>query len=115
MRDFISLALLQVRSVLRMSNSQNKANGVKVYISTTIFNLNSYIDKLEELKVNILVPSENEEVNNKYKNEYEELLIKSKDALLDLYYINYKYFFGKIGEYVLERTKKLLRIIDMAE
>lgn len=92
---------------------ENRANGIKISISQIINNLNSYMSKLEELKINILVPSEDNEVNKKYKNQYEELLIKAKDSLLDLYYLNHKYFFGKLGEYVLEKAEKLLQIIDM--
>ena len=94
-----------------MYKSQIKANDI--YISKTTTKLNSCLDELLDLKVKILVPSEDDTLNNYYINCYENLLEKIKDLLLDLFYINEKYFLGKLGNYFVNQVEKFLHIIDM--
>jgi hypothetical protein len=94
-----------------MYKSQIKANDI--YISETISKLNSCLNELLDLKVKILVPSEDDTLNNYYINCYENLLEKIKDLLLDLFYINEKYFLGKLGNYFVNQVEKFLHIIDM--
>ena len=94
-----------------MYKSQIKANDI--YISETISKLNSCLNELLDLKVKILVPSEDDTLNNYYINCYENLLEKIKDLLLDLFYINEKYFLGKLGNYFINQVEKFLHIIDM--
>ena len=94
-----------------MYKSQIKANDI--YISETISKLNSCLDELLDLKVKIIVPSEDDTLNNYYINCYENLLEKIKDLLLDLFYINEKYFLGKLGNYFVNQVEKFLHIIDM--
>ena len=94
-----------------MYKSQIKANDI--YISETISKLNSCLNELLDLKVKILVPSEDDSLNNYYINRYENLLEKIKDLLLDLFYINEKYFLGKLGNYFVNQVEKFLHIIDM--
>ena len=88
-----------------------KANDI--YISKTTIKLNSCLDELLDLKVKILVPSEDDTLNNYYINCYENLLEKIKDLLLDLFYINEKYFLGKLGNYFINQVEKFIHIIDM--
>ena len=94
-----------------MYKSQIKANDI--YISKTISKLNSCLNELLDLKVKILVPSEDDTLNNYYINCYENLLEKIKDLLLDLFYINEKYFLGKLGNYFVNQVENFLHIIDM--
>ena len=94
-----------------MYKSQIKANDI--YISETISKLNSCLNELLDLKVKILVPSEDDTLNNYYINCYENLLEKIKDLLLDLFYINEKYFLGKLGDYFVNQVEKFFHIIDM--
>ena len=94
-----------------MYKSQIKANDR--YIRETISKLNSCLNELLDLKVKILVPSEDDTLNNYYINCYENLLEKIKDLLLDLFYINEKYFLGKLGNYFVNQVEKFLHIIDM--
>ena len=94
-----------------MNKNQIKANDI--YISETISKLNSCLNELLDLKVKILVPSEDDTLNNYYINCYENLLEKIKDLLLDLFYINEKYFLGKLGNYFVNQVEKFLHIIDM--
>ena len=94
-----------------MNNKLIKANDI--YISETITKLNSCLNELLDLKVKILVPSEDDTLNNYYINCYENLLEKIKDLLLDLFYINEKYFLGKLGNYFVNQVEKFLHIIDM--
>lgn len=94
-----------------MNNKLIKANDI--YISETITKLNSCLDELLDLKVKILVPSEDDTLNNYYINCYENLLEKIKDLLLDLFYINEKYFLGKLGNYFINQVEKFVHIIDM--
>ena len=94
-----------------MRKNQFKANDI--YISKTTTKLNSCLDELLDLKVKILVPSEDDTLNNYYINCYENLLEKIKDLLLDLFYINEKYFLGKLGNYFVNQVEKFLHIIDM--
>ena len=94
-----------------MYKSQIKANDI--YISETISKLNSCLNELLDLKVKILVPSEDDTLNNYYINCYENLLEKIKDLLLDLFYINEKYFLGKLGNYFVNQVEKFFHIIDM--
>ena len=94
-----------------MNKNQIKANDI--YISKTTTKLNSCLDELLDLKVKILVPSEDDTLNNYYINCYENLLEKIKDLLLDLFYINEKYFLGKLGNYFVNQVEKFLHIIDM--
>jgi hypothetical protein len=94
-----------------MYKSQIKANDI--YISETISKLNSCLNELLDLKVKILVPSEDDTLNNYYINCYENLLEKIKDLLLDLFYINEKYFLGKLGNYFINQVEKFIHIIDM--
>lgn len=95
-----------------MSNSFKYANGMS-YISKTISQLNSCLYELSDLKVKILVPSEDEVLDNTYEACYEENLLKARDLLLDLFYINEKYFFGKLSSYFILQVEKLFHIIDM--
>ena len=74
-----------------MRNKINVADDM--YISTIITNLNSCLHELFDLKVKILVPSEDEELNNYNINCYESLLVKTRDLLIDLFYLNEKYIF----------------------
>lgn len=94
-----------------MNKNQIKANDI--YISKTTTKLNSCLDELLDLKVKILVPSEDDTLNNYYINCYENLLEKIKDLLLDLFYINEKYFLGKLGNYFINQVEKFVHIIDM--
>ena len=94
-----------------MNKNQIKANDI--YISKTTTKLNSCLNELLDLKVKILVPSEDDTLNNYYINCYENLLEKIKDLLLDLFYINEKYFLGKLGNYFVNQVEKFLHIIDM--
>ena len=94
-----------------MNNKLIKANDI--YISKTTTKLNSCLDELLDLKVKILVPSEDDTLNNYYINCYENLLEKIKDLLLDLFYINEKYFLGKLGNYFINQVEKFIHIIDM--
>lgn len=94
-----------------MNNKLIKANDI--YISETITKLNSCLNELLDLKVKILVPSEDDTLNNYYINCYENLLEKIKDLLLDLFYINEKYFLGKLGNYFINQVEKFIHIIDM--
>ena len=94
-----------------MYKSQIKANDI--YISETISKLNSCLNELLDLKVKILVPSEDDTLNNYYINCYENLLEKIKDLLLDLFYINEKYFLGKLGDYFVNQVEMILHIIDL--
>ena len=94
-----------------MLEIQRNANDI--YISKTISKLNSCLDELLDLKVKILVPSEDDTLNNYYINCYENLLEKIKDLLLDLFYINEKYFLGKLGNYFINQVEKFFHIIDM--
>ena len=94
-----------------MNKNQIKANDI--YISETISKLNSCLNELLDLKVKILVPSEDDTLNNYYINCYENLLEKIKDLLLDLFYINEKYFLGKLGNYFINQVEKFIHIIDM--
>lgn len=94
-----------------MNKNQIKANDI--YISKTTTKLNSCLDELLDLKVKILVPSEDDTLNNYYINCYENLLEKIKDLLLDLFYINEKYFLGKLGNYFINQVEKFIHIIDM--
>ena len=94
-----------------MNKNQIKANDI--YISKTTTKLNSCLNELLDLKVKILVPSEDDSLNNYYINRYENLLEKIKDLLLDLFYINEKYFLGKLGNYFVNQVEKFLHIIDM--
>ena len=94
-----------------MYKSQIKANDI--YISKTISKLNSCLNELLDLKVKILVPSEDDTLNNYYINCYENLLEKIKDLLLDLFYINEKFFLGKLGNYFINQVEKFFHIIDM--
>ena len=94
-----------------MNKNQIKANDI--YISKTTTKLNSCLDELLDLKVKILVPSEDDTLNNYYINCYENLLEKIKDLLLDLFYINEKYFLGKLGNYFINQVDKFIHIIDM--
>ena len=94
-----------------MKKTKNVANDI--YISKIIAKLNSCLDELLDLKVKIIVPSEDERLNNYYINCYENLLEKIKDLLLDLFYINEKYFLGKLGNYFINQVEKFLHIIDM--
>ena len=94
-----------------MNKNQIKANDI--YISKTTTKLNSCLNELLDLKVKILVPSEDDTLNNYYINCYENLLEKIKDLLLDLFYINEKYFLGKLGNYFINQVEKFLHIIDM--
>ena len=94
-----------------MNKNQIKANDI--YISKTTTKLNSCLNELLDLKVKILVPSEDDTLNNYYINRYETLLEKIKDLLLDLFYINEKYFLGKLRDYFVKQVEKFLHIIDM--
>ena len=94
-----------------MRKNQIKANDI--YVSETISKLNSCLNELLDLKVKILVPSEDDTLNNYYINRYERLLEKTKDLLLDLFYINEKYFLGKLGDYFVKQVEKFLHILDM--
>lgn len=94
-----------------MNNKLIKADDI--YISKTTTKLNSCLDELLDLKVKILVPSEDDTLNNYYINCYENLLEKIKDLLLDLFYINEKYFLGKLGNYFINQVEKFIHIIDM--
>ena len=94
-----------------MNKNQIKANDI--YISKTTTKLNSCLDELLDLKVKILVPSEDDTLNNYYINCYENLLEKIKDLLLDLFYINEKYFLGKLGDYFVNQVEKFIHIIDI--
>ena len=94
-----------------MNKKNNLANDI--YISETISKLNSCLNELLDLKVKILVPSEDDTLNNYYINCYENLLEKIKDLLLDLFYINEKYFLGKLGNYFVNQVEKFFHIIDM--
>ena len=94
-----------------MNNKLIKANDI--YISSITTKLNSCLDELLDLKVKILVPSEDDTLNNYYINCYENLLEKIKDLLLDLFYINEKYFLGKLGNYFINQVEKFFHIIDM--
>jgi hypothetical protein len=89
------------------------ANGIRISASETISQLNSCLYELSDLKVKILVPSENEVLDNQYAACYEEKLVKARDLLLDLFYINEKYFFGKLSSYFILQVEKLFHIIDM--
>ena len=89
------------------------ANGIRISVSETISQLNSCLYELSDLKVKILVPSENEVLDNQYAACYEENLLKARDLLLDLFYINEKYFFGKLSSYFILQVEKLFHIIDM--
>ena len=94
-----------------MKKTKNVANDI--YISKIIAKLNSCLDELLDLKVKIIVPSEDERLNNYYINCYESLLEKIKDLLLDLFYINEKYFLGKLGDYFVNQVEMFLHIIDL--
>ena len=94
-----------------MKKTKNVANDI--YISKIIAKLNSCLDELLDLKVKIIVPSEDERLNNYYINCYESLLEKIKDLLLDLFYINEKYFLGKLGDYFVNQVELFLHIIDL--
>ena len=94
-----------------MLEIQRNANDI--YISKTISKLNSCLDELLDLKVKIVVPSEDERLNNNYINRYENLLEKTRELLLDLFYINEKYFLGKLGDYFVNKVEKFLNIVDM--
>ncbi len=89
------------------------ANGIRISASETISQLNSCLYELSDLKVKILVPSEDEVLDNTYEACYEENLLKARDLLLDLFYINEKYFFGKLSSYFILQVEKLFHIIDM--
>lgn len=89
------------------------ANGIRISVSETISQLNSCLYELSDLKVKILVPSEDEVLDNTYEACYEENLLKARDLLLDLFYINEKYFFGKLSSYFILQVEKLFHIIDM--
>lgn len=91
----------------------NTANDIRISVSKTISQLNSCLYELSDLKVKILVPSENEVLDNTYEACYEENLVKARDLLLDLFYINEKYFFGKLSSYFILQVEKLFHIIDM--
>ena len=91
----------------------NTANDIRISVSKTITKLNSCLYELSDLKVKILVPSENEVLDNTYEACYEENLVKARDLLLDLFYINEKYFFGKLSSYFILQVEKLFHIIDM--
>lgn len=84
-----------------------------IYISTIITNLNSCLHDLFDLKVKILVPSEDEELNNYNISCYENLLVKTRDLLIDLFYLNEKYFFGKLSNYYVDKIERFLYIIDL--
>ena len=94
-----------------MKKTKNVANDI--YISKIIAKLNSCLDELLDLKVKIIVPSEDDTLNNYYINCYESLLEKIKDLLLDLFYINEKYFLGKLGDYFVNQVEMFLHIIDL--
>ena len=94
-----------------MKKTKNVANDI--YISKIIAKLNSCLDELLDLKVKIIVPSEDERLNNYYINCYESLLEKIKYLLLDLFYINEKYFLGKLGDYFVNQVEMILHIIDL--
>ena len=94
-----------------MKKTKNVANDI--YISKIIAKLNSCLDELLDLKVKIIVPSEDDTLNNYYINCYESLLEKIKDLLLDLFYINEKYFLGKLGDYFVNQVELFLHIIDL--
>ena len=94
-----------------MRNKINVADDM--YISTIITNLNSCLHELFDLKVKKLVPSEDEELNNNYINCYLNLLDKTRDLLLDLFYLNEKYFFGKLSNYCVNKIETFLYIIDL--
>lgn len=94
-----------------MNKHLNSANDM--YISKTITNLNSCLHELFDLKVKKLVPSEDEELNNNYINCYLNLLDKTRDLLLDLFYLNEKYFFGKLSNYCVNKIETFLYIIDL--
>ena len=94
-----------------MFEIQRNANDI--YISKIIAKLNSCLDELLDLKVKIVVPSEDERLNNNYINRYENLLEKTRELLLDLFYINEKYFLGKLGDYLVNKVEKFLNIVDM--
>ena len=94
-----------------MKKTKNVANDI--YISKIIAKLNSCLDELLDLKVKIVVPSEDERLNNNYINRYENLLEKTRELLLDLFYINEKYFLGKLGDYFVNKVEKFLNIVDM--
>ena len=83
------------------------ANGIRISVSETISQLNSCLYELSDLKVKILVPSEDEVLDNTYEACYEENLLKARDLLLDLFYINEKYFFGKLSSYFILQVEKL--------
>ena len=89
------------------------ANGIRISVSETISQLNSCLYELSDLQVKILVPSEDEVLDNTYEACYEENLLKARDLLLDLFYINEKYFFGKLSSYFILQVEKLFHIIDM--
>ena len=89
------------------------ANGIRISVSETISQLNSCLYELSDLKVKILVPSEDEVLDNTYEACYEENLLKARDLLLDLFYINEKYFFGQLSSYFILQVEKLFHIIDM--
>lgn len=94
-----------------MRNKINVADDM--YISTIITNLNSCLHELFDLKVKILVPSEDEELNNYNINCYESLLVKTRDLLIDLFYLNEKYFFGKLSSYCVDKIERFFYIIDL--
>ena len=94
-----------------MRNKINVADDM--YISTIITNLNSCLHELFDLKVKKLVPSEDDELNNYNINCYENLLDKTRDLLIDLFYLNEKYFFGKLNNYYVDKIERFFYIIDL--
>ena len=59
-----------------MNKKNNLANDI--YISETISKLNSCLDELLDLKVKILVPSEDDTLNNYYINCYPQKRFNGK-------------------------------------
>ncbi len=87
-----------------------KANG---NISKLIQFFNNNITVLEEYKIKVLEPSENEEINMQDFLMYNALKEELKDTLNEIIFINKYFFFGMLSEYVIVLFEKLYHIIDM--
>lgn len=94
-----------------MNNKIKKiANG---NISKLIQFFNNNIMVLEEYKIKVLEPSENEEINMQDFLMYNALKEELKDTLNEIIFINKYFFFGMLSEYVIVLFEKLYHIIDM--
>lgn len=86
-----------------------KANG---NISKLIQFFNDNIIILEEYKIKVLEPSENERVKTQDFLMYNSLKEELKDTLNEIIFINEHLFFGMLNEYVFNLFEKLYHIID---